>query len=101
MPEGPPARDRRPMRTRTTDIALLASLATGLVAAAAAASVALYMIGDDASQSGEFLDGVGLVIGGGLLVLVGVPAGLAARAGQLVLARRPRATAFALAAGLT
>ena len=89
------------MRTRTIDIALLAALAIGLVAAAAAASVALFMIGDDGSQSGEFLDGVGLMAGGALLVLVGVPAGLAVRAGQLVLTGRPRGSAFALAAGLT
>ncbi len=66
------------MTTRAVDRLLQIFLGLALVPVLAGAAFGLYFIGEDAGQSGEFLDGLGLMIGLGVLVLVGVPGVLAA-----------------------
>ena len=57
-----------------------ALLVLTLLAAAAAGGFGLYVVAEDLGTSGEFLDGVGIVIGLGILGLAVVPFGLAAGA---------------------
>lgn len=92
--------DARSMTTRAVDRLLQILLGLALVPVLAGAAFGLYFIGEDAGQSGEFLDGLGLMIGLGVLVLVGVPGVLAAVALTRSLRHRPHATSLALAAGV-
>jgi hypothetical protein len=74
----------------------------GLVLALVAGGVlpAFAFIGQDVARSGELLDGVGVMIGLAVLVLVGVPGVVAAVALRRSLRQQPHAADWALAAGL-
>lgn len=86
--------------TPAIDRLLQALLALTLLACAAGTAVGLYVIGQDLETSGEFLDGLGVVIGLAILFLVGVPAALAGWALRLSLRRRQHAESWAIAAAV-
>lgn len=88
------------MTHSAADRLLQTFLGLTLVLVAAGVAFGLYFIGQDAGQSGEFLDGVGILAGLAVLVLVGVPGVLAALALRRSLRREAHASALALAAGL-
>lgn len=77
-----------------------ALLVLTLLAAAAAGGFGLYVVAEDLGTSGEFLDGVGIVIGLGILGLAVVPFGLAAGALRTSLRQKPSAARWGIAAGL-
>jgi hypothetical protein len=85
------------MTTRAVDRLLQTSLVLTLLLSAAGAALALVFIGQDAGTSGEFLDGLGVVIGLVLLGVVGVPAATAGWALRRSLRGDPRAWAWAVA----
>jgi zinc transporter ZupT len=98
---GPTAhRDAGVMTTRAVDRLLQIFLGLALVPVLTGVAFGLFFIGQDAEQSGEFLDGLGFMIGLGVLVLVGVPGVLVAVALARSLRHRSNATSLALAAGL-
>jgi hypothetical protein len=88
------------MTFRAVDRLLQTFLGLVLVLAGAGALFAMYFIAQDADQSGEFLDGLGIMIGLGILVLVGIPGGLAVVALWRSLHERSHAADWALAAGV-
>jgi hypothetical protein len=83
-----------------TDRLLRGLLVLTLLVCAAGAAPGLYFIGEDAQTRGEFLDGIGIAIGLGILALVAVPAALAGWALRASLLHRSNAPGRALAAGL-
>jgi len=88
------------MTFRAVDRLLQTFLGLVLVLVGAGALVAMFFIAQDADQSGEFLDGLGIVIGLGILVLVGIPGALAVVALWRSLQQRSHAADWALAAGV-
>ena len=88
------------MTTSALDRALQTFLGLSLVLAVAGAAFGLLFIGQDAGQSGEFLDGVGVMIGVAVLLLVGVPAVIAGLALRRSLRRQSHAHVLALVSGL-
>lgn len=88
------------MTFRAVDRLLQTFLALVLALVVAGVLVAFAFIGQDAAQSGEFLDGVGIMIGLAGLVLVGVPGAVAVVALRRSLLQQPHAADWALASGL-
>ena len=88
------------MTFRAVDRLLQTFLGLVLVLVGAGALFASYFIAQDADQSGEFLDGVGVLVGLAILVLVGVPGTVAAVALWRSLRKRSHAADWALAAGV-
>lgn len=75
-------------------------LVATLVAASAGALTGLAFIGEDLEQQGEWLDGVGVLIGLAVLGVVVAPGAVAGKALHAVLRRGVRAWRWALAAGI-
>src|SRR6476620_2067344 len=92
--------DAEGMTFRAVDRLLQTFLALALALVLAGVLFGLSFIGQDAGQSGEFLDGVGILVGLAVLVLVGVPGALALVALRRSLKGRSHAADWALAAGL-
>jgi hypothetical protein len=88
------------MTFRAVDRLLQTILGLVLVLAAAGVLFAMYFIAQDADQSGEFLDGLGIMIGLGILVLVGIPGAVAVVALLRSLKQQSHAADWALAAGV-
>jgi hypothetical protein len=88
------------MKMRPADRILAALLGLTLLAGAVGAAGGLYMIGQDLEMSGEFLDGLGIMIGLVILGIVGAPMALAAKALHALWHQRPNAWKWATAAGL-
>src|SRR6476619_3491362 len=88
------------MTFRAVDRLLQTFLGLALALVLAGVLFGLYFIGADVGQSGEFLDGLGILVGLAVLVLVGVPGALAAVALRRSLQRQSHAADWALAAGL-
>ncbi len=88
------------MTFRAVDRLLQTFLGLALALVLAGLLFGLYFIGEDAGQSGEFLDGLGTMVGLAVLVLVGVPGALASVALRRSLKRQSHAADWALAAGL-
>jgi hypothetical protein len=88
------------MTTRAVDRLLQIFLGLGLVPALAGLAFGLYLIGQDTEQSGEFLDGVGVLAGLVVVATAGVPGTLAAIALSRSLRDVPGHRAYALAAGV-
>jgi hypothetical protein len=88
------------MTFRAVDRLLQTFLGLVLVLVLAGVLFGLYFVGEDAGQSGEFLDGVGIMVGLAVLVLVGVPGALASVALRRSLKQQSHAADWALAAGL-
>ena len=85
---------------RAVDRLLRGLLVALLLACTAGAVPALLFIGQDMERSGEFLDGIGIVIGLAMLAVVAVPTGLAGWAMRESLRSSPKAPAWALAAAV-
>ena len=88
------------MTFRAVDRLLQTFLGLVLVLVGAGALFAIYFIAQDADQSGEFLDGLGILIGLGIIVLVGIPGALAVVALWRSLQQQSHAADWALAAGV-
>lgn len=88
------------MTTRAVDRLLQIFLGLALVPVAAGVGFGLYLIGQDAQQSGEFLDGIGVIAGLAVLALAGAPGVLVVVALSRSLRQVPHVTPWALAAGL-
>lgn len=88
------------MTTRAVDRLLQIFLGLALVPALAGAGFGLYLVAEDAGQSGEFLDGLGALAGLAVLVVVGIPGVLTLVALVRSLHGHPHTTPWALAAGL-
>jgi hypothetical protein len=88
------------MKTRQADMILTVLLLLTLLAGVVGAGAGLVSIGEDLERSGEFLDGLGVVIGLGILGIVAVPMALAAKAIHAVMHRRANAWKWATAAGV-
>lgn len=88
------------MTFRAVDRLLQTFLGLVLVLVGAGALFAIYFIAQDADQSGEFLDGLGILVGLAVLVLVGVPGALAFVALRRSFKRQSHAADWALAAGV-
>jgi hypothetical protein len=86
--------------TRSVDRLLLGLLVLLLVAAAAGALPGLYLAGSDLQASGEFLDGVGLVFGLGIVAIVAVPAATAGLTIRRLRRGRARARRWVIGTGL-
>jgi hypothetical protein len=87
--------------TTATDRLLRGALVLGLLATLPGLYVGLYLVGQDLQDSGEFLDGVGVMFGLMTLAAVVLPAALAGRALLLSVRGARTAPRWALAAGLT
>ena len=88
------------MTFRAVDRLLQTFLGLVLVLVGAGALLAVYFIAQDADQSGEFLDGLGVLIGLAILVLVGIPGAVAVVALRRSLKQQSHAADWALAAGV-
>jgi hypothetical protein len=88
------------MTFRAVDRLLQTFLGLVLVLVAVGALSATYFIAQDAEQSGEFLDGLGVMVGLGILVLVGIPGIVAVVALRRSLKQQSHAADWALAAGV-
>lgn len=88
------------MKMRRADVILAVLLVLTLLAGVVGLWAGLALIGDDLESQGEFLDGLGVVIGLGVLALVGVPMAVAAKAVHAVRHGRANAWKWATAAGL-
>lgn len=88
------------MKMRPADVILAVLLVLTLLAGVVGAWAGLSLVFDDLETQGEFLDGIGVVIGLGVLGIVGVPAALAIKAVQAIRRGRANAWKWALAAGL-
>jgi hypothetical protein len=88
------------MTCRAVDRLLQTFLGLVLALVAGGVLLAFAFIGQDVARSGELLDGVGVMIGLAVLVLVGVPGVVAAVALRRSLRQQPHAADWALAAGL-
>ena len=88
------------MTTRAVDRLLQIFLGLALVPVLAGLAFGLYLIGQDTQQSGEFLDGIGVLAGLVVVAVAGVPGTLAAMALSRSLRDVPGAGSYALAAGL-
>ena len=93
-------RDSGGMTTRTVDRLLQVFLGLTLAQVAIGAVFGLVFIGQDAGESGEFLDGLGTLVGLAILALVGVPGVVAAVALSRSLRGRPNAANLALVASV-
>jgi hypothetical protein len=87
--------------TTATDRLLRAVLVLGLAATLPGLWLGLFMISNDLDATGEWLDGVGLLIGLVVLAALLLPGGLAAWALRRSVQERRDAPAWALAAALT
>src|SRR6478672_4755576 len=92
--------DAGDMTFRAVDRLLQTFLGLVLALVVAGLLFAFAFIGQDAARSGEFLDGVGIMVGLAVLVLVGVPGAVAAVALRRSLRQQRHAADWALAAGL-
>ena len=88
------------MTFRAVDRLLQTFLGLVLLLVGAGTLLAIYFIAQDTDQSGEFLDGLGIMIGLGILVLVGIPGALAVVALWRSLQQQSHAADWALAAGV-
>lgn len=88
------------MKMRRADLVLAVLLVLTMLAGAVGLWAGLALISDDLESQGEFLDGLGLVIGLGVLALVGVPMTVAAKAVHAVRHGRVNAWKWATGAGL-
>ncbi len=88
------------MTTSAVDRLLQIFLGLALVPVLAGLAFGLYLIGQDAEQSGEFLDGIGVLAGLAVVAVAGVPGTLAAIALSRSLRDVPGQRTYALAAGL-
>jgi hypothetical protein len=95
-----PSRDAGAVTTRAVDRLLQIFLGLALVPVLAGLAFGLYLIGQDAEQSGEFLDGIGVLAGLVVVAVAGVPGTLAVIALSRSLRDVPGQRAHALAAGL-
>jgi hypothetical protein len=87
--------------TTATDRLLQGVLVLTLLVCGAGAVLGFYFIGQDMEAQGEFLDGIGILIGLAILFLVGAPAVLAGWALRLSVTGRRHAGRWAVAAGVT
>lgn len=85
--------------TQSVDRLLSGLLVLLLLLAAAGAVPGLYMAGTDLQTSGEFLDGLGTVLGLGIVGMVAVPAGAAVMAIRALHRGRSSSRAWAVVAG--
>lgn len=85
---------------RSVDRYLAGLLVLLLLTAAAGAVPGFSLLGQDLEQSGEWLDGLGVVFGLGILTVVAVPATVALVALLRLRDRRESAWRWALAAGV-
>jgi hypothetical protein len=86
--------------TRSVDRFLVVLLVLLLVPAMAGAVLGLTLVAQDLETSGEWLDGVGLVFGLGILGLAAVPGALAVVAIRALRQNRPTGPRWAIAAGV-
>ena len=86
--------------TQSAERLLTVLLVLPLVAAAAGAAPGLYMAWSDLETSGEFLDGLGAVVGLAIVGLVAVPAVVAVVALRAIGRRTASARRWAVAAGV-
>lgn len=88
------------MKMRPADAILAALLVLTLLAGGVGALAGLYLVFDDLESQGEFLDGLGIVIGLAVVAMVGVPMTLAGKAIHGLRRGRPNAWKWAVAAGV-
>jgi hypothetical protein len=86
--------------TQSVDRLLTVLLVLLLLASAAAALPGLYLVGSDLQTSGEFLDGIGVVLGLGMVGLATVPAAAAVMAIRTLRRGRPSARRWVVGAGV-
>ena len=86
--------------TRSVGRLLTGLLVLLLLAAAAGAMLGLSMLGSDLQTSGEFLDGIGVVIGLVIFGLVAVPGAAAAMAIRSLRRDSPSARRWVVGAGV-
>ncbi|CAN5566320.1 hypothetical protein BH10ACT10_BH10ACT10_19300 [soil metagenome] len=87
------------MTTRAVDRLLQLFLALALVPVLAGVGFGCYLIRQDAQQSGEFLDGIGVLAGLVVVAVAGVPGTLAVIALSRSWRNLPGQRTYALAAG--
>lgn len=87
------------MTTRAVDRLLQIFLALALLPVLAGVGCGFFLIRQDAQQSGEFLDGIGVLAGLVVVAVAGVPGTLAVIALSRSLRQLPGRRAYALAAG--
>jgi hypothetical protein len=85
--------------TQSVDRLLTGLLVLLLLAASAAALSGLYLLASDLQESGEWLDGIGVVFGLGIVGIAAVPAAAAGMALRSLREGRPSARRLAIGAG--